>query len=58
MTDFIVTNLDDNGAGSLREAIQDLNATAPGSSNTISFAVAGTIVLASDLPDISRPVFL
>jgi hypothetical protein len=58
MTDFVVTNLNDSGAGSLREAIQALNATAPDSSNSIGFSVAGTIVLASDLPDVSRPVFL
>ncbi|MFN4015252.1 MAG: DUF4114 domain-containing protein [Reyranella sp.] len=56
MASFAVTNLDDSGIGSLREAIAGVNATAPGTSNTISFTVTGTIVLASDLPDISRPV--
>jgi len=56
MASFTVTTLDDSGAGSLREALQGVNATAPGTANTISFAVTGTIVLASDLPDIVRPV--
>jgi uncharacterized repeat protein (TIGR01451 family) len=39
-----VTNLDDSGSGSLRQAIADVD---PG--GTIEFGVSGTIVLASDL---------
>ncbi|MDI1283032.1 MAG: right-handed parallel beta-helix repeat-containing protein [Reyranella sp.] len=50
MAAFTVTNLNDSGAGSLRAAILDANATAAGVVNTISFTVAGTITLSSDLP--------
>ena len=56
MASFTVTNLNDSGAGSLREAIAGVNATAPDTANTISFAITGTIVLASDLAAITRPV--
>ena len=48
---FTVTNLNDNGVGSLRQAIMDAN-TAAGA-DTITFNVSGTIVLAASLPDIS-----
>ena len=56
MADFFVTNLSDTGAGSLRAAIAGVNAEAPGSENAISFSVAGTITLASDLPAIASMV--
>lgn len=48
---YPVSNLNDSGAGSLRQAITDANAHA--GSDTISFAVSGTITLASSLPNIT-----
>jgi hypothetical protein len=57
MTIFTVTNTNDSGAGSLREAIELANAAGapggvPGAANFIVFdgGVTGTITLASDLP--------
>lgn len=50
-TTFTVTTLADTGAGSLRAAIVEANATL--GRDTINFAVAGTIVLQSALPDIT-----
>ncbi len=44
---FTVTNINDSGTGSLRQAILDANAS-PGA-DTIDFSVSGTIVLASTL---------
>jgi hypothetical protein len=53
-----VTNSNDSGAGSLRQALNDANA-AP-NLNTIRFNISGacprTITLASLLPDITQPV--
>jgi CSLREA domain-containing protein len=48
---FIVSKLNDSGAGSLRQAILDANA-APGA-DMITFSVSGTITLGSTLPDIT-----
>ena len=42
---FTVTNLDDSGPGSLRDAIAQANATPD--ADTINFAVTGTITLTS-----------
>ncbi len=56
MTTFTVTNLNDSGEGSLRAAIEASNATPPDVPNTIEFSVSGTIVLASDLPDVTNAV--
>ena len=48
---FTVTNLNDNGTGSLRQAIASANAnTGP---DIINFAVSGTITILTQLPDIS-----
>jgi Calx-beta domain/Immunoglobulin I-set domain len=56
---FTVTNTNDSGAGSLREAILDANATA--GADTIDFALGTgfpTITLLSALPTISDPVII
>ena len=50
---FAVTNLDDDGAGSLRQAILEANA-APGP-DTITFEVSGAITLVTSLPNIADP---
>jgi hypothetical protein len=49
-----VTTLNDAGPGSLREAILAANLLPIGSAAAIDFTVAGTITLASDLPDIGH----
>src|SRR2546422_5393213 len=58
---FIVTNTNDSGAGSLRQAIIDSNLATTGT-NTISFSIdaAGvqTITPLSALPDITQPVII
>jgi len=51
---FTVSNTNDSGAGSLRQAILDANANGAGS--TITFSVAGTITLASPLPPIGTNI--
>jgi hypothetical protein len=51
---FTVLNLNDAGAGSLRQAISDANNTA--GADTIEFDTAGTISLASALPVIKDEV--
>ena len=50
-----VTNVNDSGAGSLRAAIQAVN-TRHAAHAVITFAVSGTIRLASDLPKIRTNV--
>jgi predicted outer membrane repeat protein len=47
---FTVTNLNDSGTGSLRQAITDANAAT--GADTITFSVSGTITLATKLPQI------
>jgi hypothetical protein len=57
-SDFVVTNVNDHGVGSLRQAITDANAT--GGADRIVFNVPGggiqTINLTAPLPTISDPV--
>ena len=47
---YAVTNTNDSGAGSLREAITSVNASSSSQYSGIYFSVAGVITLASDLP--------
>lgn len=47
---IVVTNLNNSGAGSLRQAILDANASA--ADDIIRFNVSGTITLGSQLPNI------
>lgn len=59
---FSVTNTNDSGPGSLRQAIIDANENNnPGDTDTIEFNIPGsdvhTITLSSQLPDISEKVF-
>jgi predicted outer membrane repeat protein len=54
--DFSASNLNDSGAGSLRQAILDANG-APGA-DVVNFAVDGSIVLGSTLPPITDPAGL
>jgi len=49
-----VSNFNDFGAGSLRDAI--ITANGNGEADTIDFAVSGTINIASQLPTISTPL--
>ena len=51
LANFTVTNTNDDGAGSLRQAILDANATA--GADTITFSTSGTITLSSQLPNIT-----
>src|SRR5205085_2492969 len=60
---FTVTNTEDTGPGSLRQAILDSNASPPpppGTSNLIVFSISGsgvhTIMPATQLPDITQPL--
>jgi predicted outer membrane repeat protein len=48
---YVVTNLNDSGAGSLRQAILDADGAA--GVDTITFRVSGTILLATSLPTIT-----
>ena len=56
---FVVTNTDDSGPGSLRQAILNNNAAVSATNNTISFNIAGagphTITPLSVLPTIYEP---
>lgn len=54
-TDFPVTNTNDSGPGSLRQAILDVNAAGSGP-HTIRFAVYGQITILTSLPIITQTV--
>ena len=53
---FIVTNLNDSGTGSLRQAIINANTTSEADSVYFSGGLSGTITLASALSDITNPL--
>ena len=56
MATFVVTNLNDAGAGSFRAAITAADGDLSGTPTVIEFTVNGTITLASDLPAITQTV--
>jgi hypothetical protein len=58
MATFLVTNLNDSGPGSLRAAITAANLDQSGTPTTINFSVAGTINVASALPNITNDVII
>jgi hypothetical protein len=52
---FVVTNTDDIGLGSLRQAVADANGSTPGADgHRIQFAVSGTINLLTALPALDQ----
>ena len=53
---YTVTNTDDSGAGSLRQAIIDANSNPGG--DTIDFSVTGEIVLSGALPNLASSIFV
>ena len=55
-TDFVVTNGNDAGVGSLRQAILSANADAAGAPHTITINYSGVISITSSLPAITRRV--
>ena len=54
---FTVSNLNDSGAGSFRQAIVSANAST-GTLDTIAFSTTGTIALQTALPIINDPVII
>ena len=55
---YVVSNTNDSGTGSLREAITSVNASSASQYSGITFSVAGVITLASDLPAITKKVLI
>ena len=55
---YTVTNTNDSGAGSLREAITSANSAPASQYSGIAFSVTGVITLASDLPAITKKVLI
>lgn len=55
---YVVSNTNDSGAGSLRDAITAVNSASTSQYSGITFSVAGAITLASDLPPITKKVLI
>lgn len=55
-TAFSVTNTNDGGTGSLRQAILDANADTAGVPHVITVSATGTLTLLSELPSFSVPI--
>ena len=55
---YTVTNLNDSGTGSFRAALTAANSAPAGQYSGITFSVAGTITLASNLPAITSRVLI
>ncbi|MBO9631641.1 MAG: right-handed parallel beta-helix repeat-containing protein [Chitinophagaceae bacterium] len=55
-TNFVVTNGNNAGAGSLRQAILDANADAAGAPHTITFSYSGVVTITASLPTITKRV--
>jgi hypothetical protein len=55
-TDFFVTNGNNAGAGSLRQAILEANADAAGAPHTITFTYSGVVNVTASLPTITKRV--
>jgi hypothetical protein len=59
---FVVTNMNDSGPGSLRQAISDANNNGSGVVDTITFNIPGggvkTIHLATELPPLATPTII
>ena len=53
---YVVSNTNDSGTGSLRDAITSVNNSSSTQYSGITFSVAGVITLASDLPAITKKV--
>ena len=55
---YVVSNTNDSGTGSLRDAITSVNNSSSTQYSGITFSVAGVITLASDLPAITKKVLI
>ena len=55
---YTVTNTNDSGTGSLRDAITSVNASSTSQYSAITFSVAGVITLKSDLPALTKKVLI
>jgi hypothetical protein len=55
---YVVTNLNDSGTGSFRAAITSVNSAPASQYSGVTFSVAGTIALASNLPTITNRVLI
>ena len=55
---FVVSNTNDSGTGSLRDAITAVNSSSSSQYSGITFSVAGVITLKSDLPALTKKVLI